>query len=51
VDAELPGLAQDVVVDIGHVAHAPGLMAQVPEAALEHVEGEYTWACPRWAES
>ena len=40
VDAELAGLAQDVVVDVGDVAHAAGLVAQVAQAALEDVEGQ-----------
>ncbi len=40
VDAELPGLAQDVVVDVGHVAHAAGFVAGVAQPALEHVEGQ-----------
>jgi hypothetical protein len=29
VQAQLPGLAQDVVVDVGDVAHAVGLVAKV----------------------
>ena len=40
VHAELAGLAQQVVVDVGDVAHAAGLVAEVAEAALQHVVGE-----------
>ena len=40
VHAELAGLAQDVVVDVGDVAHAPGLVAGVAQPALQHVEIE-----------
>ena len=40
VHAELAGLAQDVVVDVGDVAHAPGLVAAVAETTLEDVVGE-----------
>ena len=51
VDTELAGLAQDVVVDVGDVAHAPRLVPGVPQAALQHVEGEVDAAWPRWAAS
>ena len=40
VHAELAGLAQDVVVDVGDVADALGLVAQVPQPALQHVVGQ-----------
>ena len=40
VDAELAGLAQDVVVDVGDVAHALRVVAAVAQAALEDVVGE-----------
>ena len=40
VDAELARLAQDVVVDVGDVADAPGLVAEVPEPPLQDVEGQ-----------
>ncbi len=40
VHAQLAGLAQDVVVDVGQVPHAAGLVAPVPEAALEDVVGQ-----------
>ena len=40
VHTELAGLSQDVVVDVGHVAHAAGLVAEVPEPALQDVEGQ-----------
>jgi hypothetical protein len=36
-DADLPGLAQHVVVDVGDVAHALGLVAEVAQPALEDV--------------
>ena len=38
--AELAGLAQDVVVDVGDVAHALGVVAQVAQPALQHVVGQ-----------
>ena len=38
VHAELACLAQDVVVDVGDVAHQLRLVAGVPQAPLEHVE-------------
>ena len=38
--AELARLAQDVVVDVGDVAHAPRLVAGVAQPALQHVVGE-----------
>ena len=40
VDAELAGLAEDVVVDVGDVAHAAGVVAPVAQAPLEDVVGE-----------
>ena len=40
VHPELAGLAENVVVDVGDVAHAPGGVPSVAEAALEHVEDE-----------
>ena len=40
VDAELARLAQDVVVDVGDVAHAMGLVAEVAQAALDDVVGD-----------
>ena len=43
VDAQLAGLAQQVVVDVGDVAHAAGLVAAVPQPALEHVVDHVTW--------
>ena len=35
--AELAGLAQDVVVDVGDVAHAQGPVAEVAQAPLQYV--------------
>ena len=35
--AQLPGLAQQVVVDVGDVAHAQGAVPLVPQPALDHV--------------
>jgi hypothetical protein len=40
VHPELPGPAQDVVVDVGDVAHQPGLVAGVTEPTLEEIEGQ-----------
>ena len=40
MDAELACLAQDVVVDVGDVAHAPRLVAEVAQPALQDVEGQ-----------
>ncbi len=40
VHTELAGLAQDVVVDVGDVAHALRLVPGILQAALEHVEVE-----------
>jgi len=40
VDTQLAGLAQDVVVHVGDVADAAGVVAPVPQAPLEHVVGE-----------
>ena len=40
VDAELAGLAQDVVVDVGDVAHALRLVAEVAQPPLQHVVGD-----------
>jgi hypothetical protein len=40
VDTELTGLAEDVVVDIGHVAHTTGLVPEVSQTPLEDVEGQ-----------
>ena len=40
VHAELAGLAEDRVVDVGDVAHAARLVAEVAEPALEHVVGD-----------
>ena len=40
VHAELSGLAQDVVVDVGDVAHALGLVPEVAKPPLEDVVGE-----------
>ena len=40
VDAELAGLAEDVVVHVGDVAHAPSLVAEVPQSSLQDVEGQ-----------
>ena len=40
VDAELAGLAQDVVVDVGDVAHAARLVPEVAQPPLEDVEGQ-----------
>ena len=40
VHAELAGLAEDRVVDVGDVPDAAGLVAEVPQAALEHVVGD-----------
>ena len=46
VHAELPGLAQDVVVDVGDVAHAPRLVPGVLQAPLQHVEVEVDGGVP-----
>ena len=40
VHTQLPGLAQDVVVHVGHVAHALGVVAEVAQAALQDVVGQ-----------
>ena len=40
VHAQLTGLAQDVVIDVGHVAHAARLVAGVAQPTLEDVEGQ-----------
>ena len=37
VHIELAGLAEHVVVDVGHVANASRLVAQIAQTALEHV--------------
>ena len=37
---ELPGLAQDVVVDIGDVSHALGVVPEVAEPPLQDVIGQ-----------
>ena len=38
--AEFSGLAQDVVVDVGDVAHTPGLVPAVAQTTLQHVVGD-----------
>ena len=43
VDAELAGLAEDAVVDVGDVADALRLVAEVAQAALQHVVGHVRW--------
>jgi hypothetical protein len=40
VDAQLPRLAQQVVVDVGDVADRLGVVPAVPQPALQHVVGE-----------
>jgi len=40
VHTELTGLAQDVVVDIGDVAHALGRVPEVPQPSLQDVVGD-----------
>ena len=40
VHAELARLAQDVVVDVGDVAHALSPVAEVPQPPLQHVVGD-----------
>ena len=40
VHPELAGLAEDVVVDIGDVAHAPRVVPEIAQASLEDVEGQ-----------
>ncbi len=40
VHAQLPGLAQDVVVDVGHVPHALGVVTEVAKPALQDVVGQ-----------
>ncbi len=40
VDTELARLAQDVVVDVGDVAHQPRFVAEVDEPPLQDVEGQ-----------
>ena len=40
VHAELAGLAQDVVVDVGDVAHAARVVPEVAQPPLEDVEGQ-----------
>ncbi len=47
VHAELAGLAQDVVVDVGDVAHALRLVPGVAQAALQHVEVEVHGGVPQ----
>ena len=42
VDAELAGPAEDAVVDVGDVAHALRVVAEIAQAALQHVVGETT---------
>ena len=37
VHAELAGLGEQRVVDVGDVAHALGVVAEVAQAALQHV--------------
>ena len=39
VDMALASDPQDVVVDIGHVAHAPNRETRLAEAAMQHIEG------------
>ena len=38
--AEFTGFLQDVVVNIGHVSHTTSLVAQIPKATLQDVEGQ-----------
>ncbi len=40
VDPELAGLGEQRVVDVGDVADAPDLVAEVDQPALEHVVGD-----------
>ncbi len=40
VHAQLPGLAEDVVVHVGDVAHALGLVAEIAKPALQDVVGQ-----------
>ena len=40
VHAELARLTQDVVVDVGYVADAKRLVAEVPQPPLQHVVGQ-----------
>ena len=40
VHAELAGLAEDRVVDVGDVAHAAGLVAEVAQPPLQDVVGD-----------
>ena len=49
--AELTGLGQDRVVDVGDVAHHAHLVAELLEPADEEVVGEELAACPRCVES
>ncbi len=37
VHAELSSLGEQRIIDVGHVAHAPDLVTQVDEPALQHV--------------
>ena len=52
VDPELARLAQDVVVDVGDVAHELGRVAEVAgRRRWSRSKVRYTWAWPMWAES
>ena len=46
VHAELARLAQDVVVDVGDVAHQPGLVPEVAQPSLQDVEGQVHLGVP-----
>src|SRR5690606_2562769 len=46
VDAELAGLGQDAVVDVGDVTHAARLVAEVAEPPLENVVGQVRGRVP-----
>ena len=49
--AELAGLGEDGVVDVGDVAHHADLVAELLEPADEEVVGEVRGGGPRWVES
>ena len=40
MDPELAGFAQDVVVDVGYVAHEHGAVPEVLQPPLDHVVGK-----------
>ena len=47
VDPPPGGCGQDVVVDVGDVAHAAGLAAHVPQPPLQHVVGDVGGGVPQ----